>query len=112
VEYINKAEAISGEIFPAGENLDSSLFSFPLTLRGPKSGDRFHPLGAPGSKKVSDFLSDQKIGRHTRGLVPVLCFNDSILALPGLRIDHRYRVSDRSSHIIRVCWLDMDYKHK
>ena len=112
VEHINKAEAISGEIFPTGENLDSSLFSFPLTLRGPKSGDRFHPLGAPGSKKVSDFLSDQKIGRHTRGLVPVLCFNDSILALPGLRIDHRYRVSDRTSHIIRVRWEGMNYKHK
>jgi tRNA(Ile)-lysidine synthase len=112
VEHINKAEAISGEIFPAGESLDSSLFSFPLTLRGPKSGDRFHPLGAPGSKKVSDFLSDQKIGRHARGLVPVLCFNDSILALPGLRIDHRYRVSDKTSHIIRVCWVDIDYKNK
>jgi tRNA(Ile)-lysidine synthase len=107
VEHINKAAAVSGEIFPTGENLDPSLFSFPLILRGPKPGDRFHPLGAPGSKKVSDFLSDQKIDRHTRGLVPVLCSNDSILALPGLRIDHRYRVTDKTTHIIRVCWEDM-----
>ena len=108
VEHINKIAAISDNIFPAGEHLDSSLFSFPLTLRGAKPGDRFHPLGAPGSKKVSDFLSDQKIDRHTRGLVPVLCTDDTILALPGLRIDHRFRITDKTTHVIRVCWKDMD----
>jgi tRNA(Ile)-lysidine synthase len=108
VEHTNEAIAVSGEIFPTGEHLDSSLFSFPLTLRGPKPGDRFHPLGAPGSKKVSDFLSDQKVDQHTRGLVPVLCADDSILALPGLRIDHRYRITDKSIHVIRVCWGEID----
>jgi len=108
VEHINKNKDVSGEIFPTGEHLDSSLFSFPLTLRGPRPGDRFHPLGAPGSKKVSDFLSDQKIDRHTRGQFPVLCADDFILALPGLRIDHRYRVTDKTTRLIRVCWEDID----
>jgi tRNA(Ile)-lysidine synthase len=108
VKHHSKNTAFSGQIFPAGELLDSSLFSFPLTLRGPKPGDRFHPLGAPGSKKVSDFLSDQKIDRNTRGLVPVLCTEDSIIALPGLRIDHRFRYTDKTTHIIRVCWEDME----
>ena len=108
VAHINKNKDVSGEIFPTGEHLDSSLFSFPLTLRGPKPGDRFHPLGAPGSKKVSDFLSDQKVVQHTRGQFPVLCADDSILALPGLRIDHRYRVTDKTTRLIRVCWEDID----
>jgi tRNA(Ile)-lysidine synthase len=107
VEHI-KNKDISGEIFPTGEHLDSSLFSFPLIVRGPKPGDRFHPLGAPGSKKVGDFLSDQKVARHTRGQVPVLCANDSIIALPGLRIDHRFRVTDKTTRMIRVCWEDME----
>jgi tRNA(Ile)-lysidine synthase len=108
VKQLSKTSAFSEQIFPTGELLDSSLFSFPLTLRGPKPGDRFHPLGAPGSKKVSDFLSDQKIDRNTRGLIPVLCTDDSIIALPGLRIDHRFRYTDKTTHIIRVCWKDME----
>ncbi len=112
VEHINEPIAASGEIFQTGEHLNSSLFSFPLTLRGPKPGDRFHPLGAPGSKKVSDFLSDQKVNQPTRELVPVLCAGDSILALPGLRIDHRFMITDKTIHVIRVCWEDMECKTK
>ena len=104
VEHCNRTVTDSKEVFSPGEYLDSSLFSFPLTLRGREQGDRFHPLGAPGSKKVSDFLSDQKIPLHIRGQVPVLCANETIIALPGLRIDHRYRVTDKTTRIIRVCW--------
>jgi tRNA(Ile)-lysidine synthase len=104
VEVIEYSISESGDVFPAGEYLDSALFSFPLTLRMAKPGDRFHPLGAPGSKKVSDFLSDLKINRHERRLVPVLCVDDSILALPGLRIDHRFRITKKTTRAIRVSW--------
>jgi tRNA(Ile)-lysidine synthase len=107
VEDLDETTTISGEIFPSGQHLDSLLFSFPLTLRGPKPGDRVHPLGASGSKKINDFLCDQKIHLHTRELVPVLCADDSILALPGLRINHRFRITDKTTHVIRVCWEDI-----
>jgi tRNA(Ile)-lysidine synthase len=112
VEDIEGSIPGPGDIFPEGEYLDSALFSFPLTLRRPEPGDRFHPLGAPGSKKVFDFLSDQKIDRHERGLVPVLCIDDSILALPGLRIDQRFRVTEKTSHVIRVRWEEISSEKK
>ena len=112
VEDIEGSIPGPGDIFPEGEYLDSALFSFPLTLRRPEPGDRFHPLGAPGSKKVFDFLSDQKIDRHERGLVLVLCIDDSILALPGLRIDQRFRVTEKTSHVIRVRWEEISSEKK
>ena len=93
-----------GKNFPAGEYLDSSLFSFPLTIRSPEPGDRFHPLGAPGSKKIFDFLSDQKIDRHERRQTAVLSFGDTILALPGLRIDNRFRITAKTTCALRVRW--------
>ncbi len=102
----------SGDVFPTGEYLDSGLFSFPLTLRGPRAGDRFHPLGAPGSKKVNDFLNAQKVEKHLRATIPVLCADDSILALPGLRIDHRFRVTEKTTHAIRVSWEEMEREGK
>ena len=93
--------------FPAGEYLDGSLFAFPLTLRFPKPGDRFHPLGAPGSKKVFDFLSEQKVDRLRRHRVPVLLADDVILALPGLRINHRFRITDKTSQVLKISLEDM-----
>ena len=110
VEHLDDFTAGFEDTFPSGDCLDSGLFSFPLTLRGPKPGDRFHPLGAPGSKKVNDFLGDQKVDLHSRALVPVLCADDSILALIGHRIDHRYRVTDKTAQVLRVCWKDMESK--
>jgi tRNA(Ile)-lysidine synthase len=101
-----------GDVFPTGEYLDSALFSFPFTLRGPKAGDRFHPLGAPGRKKIYDFLNAQKVEKHLRSQTPVLCVDDSILALPGLRIDHRFRVTDKTTHAIRVSWEEMESEGK
>jgi tRNA(Ile)-lysidine synthase len=107
VEVITDCIPGSGDIFPTGEYLNSDLFSFPLILRGLKSGERFHPLGAPGSKKITDFLSDQKIEKHLRAQIPILCADDSVLALPGLRIDHRFRITESSTHAVRVRWEEM-----
>ena len=87
---------------PAVEYLDFSNLDFPLTLRSPAAGDRFHPLGAPGSKKVGDFLTDRKIPAQARNLIPVLAAGDDIIALPGLRIDHRYRIIGKPGKILRI----------
>ena len=108
VEYLEDFDPGTGDTFTSGEYLDSGLFAFPLTLRGPQTGDRFHPFGAPGSKKVSDFLSDQKIEKSNRPLVPVLTWNDVILALPGFRIDQRFRITERTANAIRVRWEELE----
>ena len=100
--------AVADEIpLSTGDCLDGSLFSFPLILRCPKPGDRFQPLGAPGSKKVFDFLSEQKIERLQRRLVPILLADDVILALPGLRIDHRYRITDKTTQVLKFRLEDL-----
>ena len=108
VEYLKEFIPGEGDILRSGEYLDCGLFSFPLILRGPQAGDRFQPLGAPGSKKVADFLSEQKIAKVQRGLTPVLTVDDSVLALVGLRIDHRFRITDKTTHAIRIRWKELD----
>jgi tRNA(Ile)-lysidine synthase len=35
--------------------------AWPLTLRPPRPGERLHPLGAPGAKRLSRFLMDLKV---------------------------------------------------
>jgi len=107
LETVERTDVADDIPLSTGDCLDSNLFSFPLILRCPKPGDRFVPLGAPGSKKVSDFLSEQKIERLQRRLVPILLASDVILALPGLRINHRYRITDKTTQVLQISLVDM-----
>jgi tRNA(Ile)-lysidine synthase len=43
-----------------------------LSVRSPRPGDRFHPLGAPGSKPLSRYLMERKISREVRRRVPLV----------------------------------------
>ncbi len=104
VEEISDTLPVPGEVFPAGEFLDAALFSFPLTLRECRPGDRFYPLGGPGSRKVGDFLTDLKVSRQERRLVPVLCIDDTILALPGRRVDDRFKITAKTTRALRIRW--------
>lgn len=57
-------------------------------IRGFKDGDRFHPAGMNGSKKVQDFFVDKKIRRDIRKNIPIIVdSNGNIVAVGSLRID-------------------------
>jgi tRNA(Ile)-lysidine synthase len=86
------------------EYLDLDRISFPLTIRAPQPTDRFVPLGSPGSKKLSRFLIDQKVEKQQRGNIPVLASDNTVIALLGLRIDHRFRITPATSRILHIAW--------
>jgi tRNA(Ile)-lysidine synthase len=80
--------------------LDADSLSFPLKVRGVHPGDRFHPLGAPGSRKLQDFLVDLKIPREDRGRVALLTCGDEIAWVLGMRIDERFKVTEDTTRVV------------
>jgi tRNA(Ile)-lysidine synthase len=87
---INRSEAVA--------NLDADKVKFPLTIRPVREGDRFVPFGMKGSKLVSDFLADSKVGLPARLRQLVMTDGDGhIVWLVGKRIDNRYAVDLKSS---------------
>lgn len=65
------------------KNPDSEFF-----IRSFKDGDRFHPAGMEGSKKVQDFFVDKKIRREERKNIPIIVDDEgNIVAVGSLRID-------------------------
>ncbi|MBI2921225.1 MAG: tRNA lysidine(34) synthetase TilS [Planctomycetes bacterium] len=79
---------------PGQEAFDFGRVRMPLAVGPARPGDRLHPLGAPGERKVSDVLADLKIPRADRRRVPVVRdAAGTILWVAGLRRDHASRVT-------------------
>jgi tRNA(Ile)-lysidine synthase len=87
---------------------DSKFF-----IRGFKDGDRFHPKGMEGSKKVQDFFVDKKIRRDLRKNVPIIidaC--DNIVAVGHLRIDKSADPNLFESPVIEIQILENEQKKR
>ncbi len=83
--------------------LDADIAGTRLTARPVRAGDRFQPLGLAGTKKLQDFLVDEKVPRSARQRMVLVTRPDGIvLWLVGHRLDHRARVRPETE---RVLWL-------
>lgn len=83
--------------------VDASTVTFPLEIRPLCNGDRFHPLGMKGTKLVSDFLTDQHFSLIDKRRQLALCNADgSIVWLVGLRMDDRYKVTDKTISTLTI----------
>lgn len=81
--------------------------NMPLLCRGWRPADRFRPFGMRrGSKKLSDFFTDLKLDRIQKQAQPVLLDADgSIVCLPGLRIDDRFKIKTPTTVVAGVSIL-------
>lgn len=80
--------------------LDHDTLPGPLLLRTRWPGARFYPQGAPGSKKLKDFLIDQKVPRHHRNRLPLVAAGNEVIWVVGRRIAHPYRVTGNTLRVL------------
>jgi len=76
--------------------LDLSKLHFPLVLRKWEKGDFFFPLGMNGKKKLSDFFIDNKISIPEKEQIWVLCSDNEIAWIVGLRLDYRFKITEKT----------------
>jgi tRNA(Ile)-lysidine synthase len=81
---------------------DADKVCFPLVIRSFQAGDRFHPLGAPGRKKIGDFFTDQKVPAAQRRRIPILTDQTGIIAILGMRPDQRAAIGPSTRRILAV----------
>lgn len=94
-------------ILPAEASLSAERIGrCAIRVRAWRPGDRMHPFGMKGSRKVQDILTDHKVPRARRSAVPVFECAGEIVWLPGYRIARGWEVPDanaRSVHIRVEC---------
>ena len=93
---------------PCVEWMDGEKLPAPWILRTWQPGDRFQPLGAPGNKKVSDFLIDQKIPKCDKDRVIVLEAAGCIVWVVGYRISQIASITPKTKKVVRceIRWLE------
>lgn len=102
IEVLDREEL---ESFPGDQNialLDLDALNFPLMLRKWQHGDYFFPLGMEQMKKVSDFFIDNKVPVPVKKHTWILTSGKKIVWIVGLRIDHRFRITDATERILKL----------
>ena len=84
-------------------HIDASLVSFPLQIRRWREGDFFYPFGMKQRKKVSDFFIDNKLSLIEKEQVWLLVSDNEIVWIVGLRMDNRFRVTEKTNEVIEFC---------
>lgn len=82
--------------------LDADKIQGSLTCRTREPGDALHPLGSPGTQRVSDYLTNAKLPRHRRSQVRCICDQEGIVCLAPLQIADRVRITGDTERILRI----------
>jgi tRNA(Ile)-lysidine synthase len=97
---------LAGKVLRLGKNLrvyvDADKLQGKLTVRSPKVGDHFTPLGMRGSKKLSDFFIDRKIDRPLREENPLLLCGAKIVWIIGHEIAESVKISARTKTALKL----------
>jgi tRNA(Ile)-lysidine synthase len=84
------------------EVFDLEKIEGPLYVRSRKDGDRFHPLGSKGIKKLKDFFIDKKVPYLMRSRIPIVVMNDQPIWIVGMRIDDRVKLSNSTQKVLKI----------
>jgi tRNA(Ile)-lysidine synthase len=82
--------------------MDFHAISFPLVVRNLRTGDRIHPLGMAGTKKVAALLMDEKVPKTRRRSIPLLADRASVLWVPGVRLSDRVKMTDMTEKVVKA----------
>lgn len=83
--------------------VDQDKLVFPLTLRHWNEGDVFQPFGMEGkSKKVSKLFKDEKLSLIDKEKVWLLCSNNQVVWVIGIRQDERFKIDPNSKKLLKI----------
>jgi len=97
-----------GEVESPGKNTDLEIFvdkdklTYPLQIRKWREGDYFFPLGMKGKKKLSKYFKDEKLSLVAKEKTWLLCSDDEVVWVIGLRADERFKVEPHTRQIMNI----------
>lgn len=83
--------------------VDAEKLIFPLQIRRWQEGDILLPIGMSGkSKKVSKLFKDEKLSLNEKPRIWLLCSDEKIIWVIGIRADDRFKVTSSTKNILQI----------
>ena len=99
----------AAEVDPKKEAYVAFEAEEPLRIRARRAGDRFRPLGAPGSRKLQDCLTDAGIPAGERDQLPVVMTDGGrVIWVPGLPPSEAFRITPATIKALRLTYRSHD----
>ena len=109
-EFVELDDALRRTIMQGGVNVDLQAYvavaaEEALEVRGWQQGDRFRPLGAPGTKKLKDWFIDRHIPVKERKLLPlVVSQSGEIIWVPGFPPADSIKIGSATKRALRLTY--------
>ena len=87
--------------------IDADVVNGPLKVRYRREGDAFTPLGMRGRKKIKSFFIDEKVPKHQRDKIPMVCDDDNIIWVYEMRISDLYKVTEHTKNVIVMSFREL-----
>ena len=84
------------------ENFDMDRVTPPVMVRFRQVGDKFHPLGLAGEKKVGKFLTAARLPARNRREVLIVADSKKIIWVCPVRMSEQAKVTGETSRILRL----------
>ena len=102
-ELLNRLS--SGAVDPQNEAIIADTGEGSFQIRSWQPGDRFSPLGAPGSKKLKDWFIDRHIPQAERKLLPLVINSSSeVIWVPGLPPAESSKIQSSTKRALRLTY--------
>jgi tRNA(Ile)-lysidine synthase len=88
--------------------VDFDAFPKDAVARGRQPGDRFFPLGAPGSRKLKEYLIDKKLSRWGRDAIPLVASGSDVLWVVGQAISDRVRITETTQRVLKITYCSTE----
>ncbi len=100
-----RQQILAGEVDPRYEAIITHPDEYSLAVRAWQPGDRFHPLGAPGGKKLKDRFIDRRIPQAERKTLPlVLKTSQEVIWVPGFPPAESCKISPSTKRALRLTY--------
>ncbi|MDW8002154.1 MAG: tRNA lysidine(34) synthetase TilS [Deltaproteobacteria bacterium] len=73
-----------------------------ISVRTFREGDRFIPFGLKEWVKLKDFFIRNKVPRWQRRKIPIVVSDGEIAWVVGMRIDERFKITDRTKTVLEL----------
>jgi len=73
-----------------------------IDIRNRKEGDIFKPLKSNGTKKLKEYLIDNKVPRNLRDEIPLIAKDNEVVWIVGYKTSDKFKVTENTKSVLKL----------